>query len=75
MVNFEAFHRVISSSINILFLKGVFLAFIPLHAPLLHNLESLLLPTHALPPFLADMATVLVISCNPLPQVLEHDDH
>ena len=43
--------------------------------PLLHDLLAVLLPIHLFPPCLADVASVLCLSCDPPPQDLEHSDH
>ena len=44
-------------------------------ASILQAFSSLLGPLHALPPFLAGVTIVLVLSCTPFPQDLEHFDH
>ena len=49
--------------------------FLPGHASILQAFSSLLGPLHALPPFLAGVTIVLVLSCTPFPQDLEHFDH
>ena len=49
--------------------------FLPGHALLLQPLFSLLAPTQAFPPFWAAVTIVLVLSCTPFPQDLEHFDH
>ena len=49
--------------------------FLPGHALLLQRLFSLLAPTQAFPPFWAAVTIVLVLSCTPFPQDLEHFDH
>ena len=49
--------------------------FVPGHPPLLQSLVSLLAPLQAFPPFWAAVTIVLVLSCNPFPQDLEHFDH
>ena len=48
---------------------------IPGHARSLHDLLAQLTPTHPFPPFVAGVAIVLFLSCNPSPQVLEHEAH
>ena len=49
--------------------------FLPGHASILQAFSSLLGPLQALPPFLAGVTIVLVLSCTPFPQDLEHFDH
>ena len=49
--------------------------FLPGQASILQAFSSLLGPLHALPPFLAGVTIVLVLSCTPFPQDLEHFDH
>ena len=49
--------------------------FLPGHALLLQGFFSLLGPLHAFPPFWAALTIVLVLSCTPFPQDLEHFDH
>ena len=49
--------------------------FLPGHALLLQDFFSLLGPLHAFPPFWAAATIVLVLSCSPFPQDLEHFDH
>ena len=48
---------------------------IPGHAPLVQDSLFLFLPTHSLPPFLAVIATVLILSLDPLPQDLLHSEN
>ena len=49
--------------------------FLPWHALLLQGFFSLLGPLHAFPSFWAAVTIVLVLSCTPFPQDLEHFDH
>ena len=49
--------------------------YVPGQFPLLQDLESLLEPTQAFPPFWAAVTIVLVLSCTPFPQDLEQFDH
>ena len=49
--------------------------FLPGQALLLQGFFSLLGPLHAFPPFWAALIIVLVLSCTPFPQDLEHFDH
>ena len=44
----------------------------PEHCPLLQGFNALFFPVHFLPPFLAFLTIVLVLTWVPCPQVLEH---
>ena len=52
-----------------------FVFIIPGHALKVQDSLSLFLPTHSLPPFLAVIATVLILSLDPLPQDLLHSEN
>ena len=48
---------------------------IPGHLRVIQDRLWLILPLHFLPPFFAFLFIVRFRSCDPTPQVLEHEDH